>query len=169
MIEDHRIAFAAYQPESVVLYGGVNDMRTRGRKTPSDVLSDYRKLVKAVHAVLRNIRIVYISLPHFYRDRGNPDANARSTPVNDMIAEATEKNKRLVFVNLNEPMADRNGQPRRQLFQTDGIHMNTAGYKLWASQLRPHLRFQETSHESGGTTVNVRWPCDRTGVCSSSS
>ena len=131
-----------YRPKIVVLYGGANDMGKRGRKTPQEVLADYRKFIKTVHNVLPNTRIVYISLPHFYSERDNPDAIAKVTLVNDLIAEASEKNKRLVFVNVNEAMADKNGQPRRELFQTDGIHMNAAGYKLWASLLRPHLRFQ---------------------------
>jgi lysophospholipase L1-like esterase len=132
-----------YRPKIVVLYGGANDMGSRGRKTPQEVLADYRKFIKAVHDVLPNTRIVYISLPHFYRDRGKPDSIAKVTLVNDLISEASKKNKRLVFVNVNEAMADKNGQPRRELFQADGIHMNAAGYKLWASQLRPHLRLQD--------------------------
>ena len=131
----------SYRPKTVVLYGGANDMGKRGRKTPPEVLADYRMFIKTVHDVLPNTRIVYISLPHFYRDRGNLNAIAKVTLVNDLIAEAAQKNKWLVFVNVNEAMADKSGQPRRELFQADGIHMNAAGYKLWASLLRPHLRF----------------------------
>jgi lysophospholipase L1-like esterase len=128
-----------YRPKIVVLYGGANDM-SRGGKTPQEVLADYRTFIKAVHDVLPNTRIVYISLPHFYRDRDKPDAIAKVTLVNDLISEACKENKRLVFVNVNEAMADDHGRPRRDLFQDDKIHVNAEGYKLWASQLRPHLR-----------------------------
>jgi len=131
-----------YRPRIVVLYGGANDMGKRGRKSPRDVLTDYLKFIQKVHDALPNTRIVYISLPNFYKDRDAPDAIAKVTLVNDLIREATEKDERLVFVNVNEAMADKYGQPRRELFQSDGVHMNETGYKLWASLLRPHLRFQ---------------------------
>ncbi len=134
-----------YQPKIVVLYGGANDMGCRGRKTPRQVLGDYQQFVNAVHKALPETRIVYISLPYFYRERDNPEAVAKVTRVNQLIGEAAKQDKRLVFVDVNRVMADENGQPRGELFQPDGVHMNAAGYKLWAAQLRPHLRPQPQS------------------------
>jgi lysophospholipase L1-like esterase len=34
------------------------------------------------------------------------------------------------------------GKPRPELFQSDGLHLNATGYKLWADVLRPHMKLE---------------------------
>ncbi len=53
-----------------------------------------------------------------------------------------------MFIDVSRAMADENGQPCGELFQADGVHMNAAGYKLWAARLRPHLRLQASQPET---------------------
>ena len=37
-------------------------------------------------------------------------------------------------------MLGADGQPRKELFREDGLHMNAEGYKVWASALRPVIK-----------------------------
>lgn len=36
-------------------------------------------------------------------------------------------------------MLGSDGQPRMELFREDGLHLNAAGYRLWASAVRATL------------------------------
>lgn len=128
-----------YRPELIVLYGGANDMG-RGKKTPHQVLTDFRTFVDAVHENRPDTQILYISLPHFYSERDDSEAVAKVKLVNQLIASAIAEDSRLTFVEVNKAMADADGQPRKDLFQRDGIHMNAKGYSIWAGKLRPLLQ-----------------------------
>jgi hypothetical protein len=37
-------------------------------------------------------------------------------------------------------MLDSAGNPRRELFLGDMLHMNEAGYAIWKELIRPHLK-----------------------------
>jgi lysophospholipase L1-like esterase len=132
-----RIVFP-YQPKTIVLYGGANDMG-RGHKTPRQVLKDYEEFVKRVHEKLPKTNIIYMSLPHFFRSRNNSDEIAKVNRVNELISEVTLKDARLEYVEINKAMAGQNGVPRKELFIKDGIHMSPAGYQIWAERLMPML------------------------------
>jgi len=133
-----RIVFP-YQPKTIVLYGGANDMG-RGHKTPLQVLKDYEEFVNRVHQKLPKTNIVYFSLPHFFRSRNNSDEIAKVNRVNELISAVTLKDHRLEYVEINKAMADQNGDPRKELFIKDGIHMSPAGYQIWAEKLMPFLK-----------------------------
>ena len=45
-----------------------------------------------------------------------------------------------MFLDVEKPMQDSAGQLRSDLFLKDGLHLNEAGYKVWAEQLRPLLK-----------------------------
>ena len=124
-----------YRAEVIVLYGGANDMG-RGKKTPHQVLADFQTFVDAAHKLRSDTRILYISLPHFYSDREDSEVIAKVKLVNQLIAGAIAEDSRLTFVDVNKAMADAEGQPRKELFQQDGIHMNAKGYAIWAARLR---------------------------------
>ena len=38
---------------------------------------------------------------------------------------------KLAYVDVFTPMLDAAGQPRRELFLEDGLHMNASGYAIW--------------------------------------
>ena len=43
------------------------------------------------------------------------------------------------FIDVFTPMLNSNSEPRKELFVSDGLHLNAAGYELWASIIRPYL------------------------------
>ena len=127
-----------YNPKTIVLYAGANDM-SRGKKSPQQVLESYQEFVKLVHEKFPKTRIVFISLPHFYRDRDKPENIAKVKQVNQLILEESRKDDRLDFAEINEAMKDSEGKPRKDLFTKDGIHVNQDGYEVWAEILRPYM------------------------------
>lgn len=126
-----------YRPRIVVLYAGDNDLAAG--KGPERVLADFKQFVAKVHAALPKTRIVYIgvkpSLSRWKLIDKIRDANRR---IKDFAATDT----RLVFIDVEPPMLAPEGKPRPELFQSDGLHLNAAGYRLWADLLRPHLKVQ---------------------------
>ena len=124
-----------YRPRTIVLYAGDNDI-ARG-KSPQRVLADYKALVAKVHAALPRTRIVFVPIkPSLARWK----LVGKMREANALIRAVTEADERLGYVDIDTPMIGADGRPRGELFKKDGLHLNEAGYKLWSSLLRPHLK-----------------------------
>lgn len=122
------------KPRTVVLYAGDNDIAQQ--KSPEQVANDFGQFVKTVHAALPQTRIIFIAIKPSLR-RWNLVEQMRQ--ANALIRKQIAADPRLVYVDIDAPMIGADGQPRKELFQADGLHLNDTGYALWASLLRPHL------------------------------
>ncbi len=124
-----------YRPRIVVLYAGDNDLASG--KSPERVLADFKQFVAKVHAALPKTRIVYIGIkPSLSRWKLIDKVREANRRIKDFVAA----DPRLIFIDVEPPMLGPDGKPRPDLFQPDGLHVNAAGYKLWADLLRPHLK-----------------------------
>ena len=121
-----------YRPHLVVLYAGDNDL-AEGR-TPERVVADYSVFVARLRATLPATRLAYISIKPS-PSRRQFMALARET--NRRIRAETAKDSLTTYVDVFSPMLNAAGQPRPELFVTDSLHMNRAGYLLWRSLLQP--------------------------------
>ena len=134
------IAFAErvilpYRPKVIVLYAGDNDVAAG--KSPQCVLADYKAFVAKVRKSLPKTRIVFIAIkPSISRW----SLVGKMRQANRLIQAATEKDRRQVFVDIDTPMIGSDGRPRKELFKSDGLHLNETGYKLWAKLVKPHLK-----------------------------
>jgi lysophospholipase L1-like esterase len=122
------------RPKVIVFYAGDND--TAAGKTPEQITGDFKMLVQKVHKALPKTRIVVLAI--------KPSAKRwqfieRVRETNRLIRAQTEKDPRLVFVDVEPPMLGADGKPRAELFLADGLHLNAEGYALWTSLVRPHL------------------------------
>ena len=124
-----------YRPKVIVLYAGDNDVAAG--KSPERVLRDYRQFAKVVHAGLPETRIVFVAIKPSMRRWNLVD---KMREANRLIRAATEKEERLVYVDIDGPMIGDDGKPRAELFKPDGLHLNAEGYKLWSARLLPHLK-----------------------------
>jgi GDSL-like Lipase/Acylhydrolase family len=61
--------------------------------------------------------------------------------ANAALQKCCEEDPQLHFVATADKYLDADGQPRVELFRDDLLHQNEAGYRLWASILKPHLEF----------------------------
>lgn len=123
-----------HRPKVVVVYAGDNDLN--GGKKPATVAADFKALVERVQGDLPAAKIVFIGIkPSLARWKIVDQVRE----ANSLIAKQCEANPLATFVDVDKPMLDEQGKPRGELFRKDGLHLSEAGYKLWASLVRPHL------------------------------
>ena len=122
------------KPRTLFLYEGDNDVGSG--KMPATVESEFRELVKRVHAVLPWTKIVFVSIKPSIRRwhliEAVRDANAR-------VRAITESNDLLEYIDVDAPLLGPDGRPRAALFVADNLHLNDAGYAIWAKLVAPHL------------------------------
>jgi lysophospholipase L1-like esterase len=115
-----------YQPRVVVVYAGENDLWAG--KSADALLGDFKAFNQKVHAAVPNARIAFIGLkPSPSRIR----IRAEVIRANQLISDECAKDKRLVFVNVFQPMLDAQGKDRPELYVEDQLHMKPAGYAIW--------------------------------------
>ena len=123
-----------YKPELIVLYAGENDIAAG--KSVETVFNDFKNFVSLVRKKLPKTRLIAIS--------AKPSPSRREfaqkyKELNSLIKAETEKDKRLLFVDVWSPMLNANEEPKKEIFLGDKLHMNAAGYKIWRETLLPHI------------------------------
>jgi lysophospholipase L1-like esterase len=118
----------------VVFYAGDNDVASG--KSAGQVHVDFRAFVAKVRESLPETPIVFISIkPSIARWK----LRGVMQEANALIAADCEADDTLEFVDVWPAMLSEDGEPRKDVFREDGLHMNDAGYKLWVDLLRPIL------------------------------
>jgi imidazolonepropionase-like amidohydrolase/lysophospholipase L1-like esterase len=124
-----------YRPRLIVLYAGDNDLAAG--KTPARVLADFQAFVARVRRTLPATPITFISIKPSIARLALTD-QIRET--NRLVRDYVKTDGTLRYVDVFSAMLDANGQPRRELYREDGLHMTPAGYALWRDALAPTLR-----------------------------
>lgn len=124
-----------YKPRTVVLYAGDNDLKAG--KSPETVLADFKAFVGKIHAKLPQTRIVYIAVKPSPSRWSIKDKGEKT---NALIAAECAKDKRLRFVDIWGPMLNEKGEPRRELFVKDMLHLSPAGYEVWTPLVASALK-----------------------------
>jgi len=120
------------EPASLVVYAGDNDLGD-GR-SPDDVLASFRELAADVDFYCRPIPFGFMSIKPSPARASIMDRIRRT---NDLIQREVERQPNGFFIPLFDAML-RDGEPRRDLFLDDGLHLNPAGYALWTELLEPY-------------------------------
>jgi lysophospholipase L1-like esterase len=124
-----------YKPKQVVVYCGENDFMS-DTVTSEIVVERFKTLFRMLRKALPRTEIVFLSMkPSPSRQQLMPKIAA----ANASIREFLKKNRRAVYVDIWDAMLDSNGQPRKELFLKDMLHMNEKGYAIWQKALEPHL------------------------------
>jgi lysophospholipase L1-like esterase len=123
-----------YQPRLIVFYAGDNDLAAG--KTPDQVAADFQAFVQAVRKELPETKIVFLAIkpsPSRWKlfDKQNK--------ANQLIEARCKDGKNLTYLDSVRSLLDKDGKPRAELFQKDGLHMNEEGYRLWAGLVQPYL------------------------------
>ena len=126
---------APYRPRMIVLYAGDNDLADG--KTPQQVFEDYQAFVGRVRRDLPKARIAFISIKP---SPARASLMQRMKAANEMIRDYASRHRGLVYIDVFTPMLGADGQPRRELFGQDGLHMNREGYSLWRALITPYIR-----------------------------
>lgn len=124
-----------YQPDTVVLYAGENDIHTG--VPPETVAADFNAFREKLRAALPKTKLIYISM------KPSPSRWSEHEKVergNALIAETCARDPLLAFLDVNPVMLNSDGKPRPELFREDMLHMKPEGYALWVQLLTPLLK-----------------------------
>ncbi len=144
-----------YRPRIVVVYAGDNDIEAGA--SAAEVTERFAQFERKVHAAAPRTSIVFISIkPSILRARLVPTI----TQANRAIRAYCATQPGLEFLDIQSRMLDAAGAPRRELFQSDGLHLAPAGYRVWTEALAPVLRQLRGTGALGvgpvGATISTR-------------
>jgi lysophospholipase L1-like esterase len=123
-----------HHPSRVVMYAGDNDLAAG--KSPETVLADFQSLVTEIRKELGPVPVDFVTIkPSPSRLALLHDQKRANRLVTDYCASAPG----LSVIDIWTPMIDRQGAPREELFQSDRLHLNAEGYRIWTDVFRRHL------------------------------
>ncbi len=125
-----------YKPRQVVIYCGDNDFMDP-TVTSEIVIERVKTLFHLLRKEIPRADIIYVSIkPSPSRQHLMPKMAA----ANEAIQKFLEAQRKAVFVDIWHPMLDDQGQPRKELFLNDMLHMNRKGYAIWQQAVEPYLK-----------------------------
>lgn len=122
-----------YKPKKIFLYCGENDIASSDKVTAQMVFGNFKTLYEAMRAKFPNTPIVYISIKPSILRWSMKD---RMIATNSMISDYLKNKPNAVFVNVWDKMLEK-GEPMKDIFLEDNLHMNAKGYAIWAKELEP--------------------------------
>lgn len=123
-----------YKPRQIVFYAGENDLDMG--MTPEAAAAQF-------DAFMHRKREVHGATPVFFISAKPSPARwrqfAAQSDLNRRIEAMAAREPDLVFVDIAAPMLDQ-GEPRAELYISDGLHMNHKGYAIWKDHIGKVLR-----------------------------
>jgi lysophospholipase L1-like esterase len=123
------------KPRVIVISTGGNDIE-RGASA-EEIAGNFQRMVETVQKELPAARVVVFGVKPYPAIAGKI-AEVRKT--NALLRTFAEHGNNVVFIDVEKIVLGTDGTPRGDLFQEDGVHLTTEGYKLYTAALRPHLR-----------------------------
>lgn len=130
--------FEGIQPKKVVLYAGENDLDNG--KSPQEVLTDCKELVQRIQRKYPEIELALISLkPSVKREAMIPQI----METNLLLSKYIIGELNAQFINVFARMITSDNRPKPELYLSDGLHLNKAGYEIWSHVVKEALLPQE--------------------------
>jgi len=140
----HRLDSSVFDcnPGFIILENGVNDLGELWRNgTPSvdEIDACYRKVVERIRTRMPDVPLVIVGL-FPTRDRFAP-LTPHILEFNKRL-EKIAADQKCPFMDVFKPLADGHNLLRKE-FSRDGLHLNEAGYRLWAGLIEQVLPPQQ--------------------------
>jgi lysophospholipase L1-like esterase len=137
LIQYQKEIIFSYQPKQIIIYCGENDLAGSDTVTAKTVYHRFRKLYFSIKKQLPGVPIAFVSL--------KPSASRwnlrfKMMEVNSMVKKFLLKTRGNRFIDVYHPMLDKNGEPIREIFLEDNLHMNAKGYAIWQKLIEPVLK-----------------------------
>ncbi len=116
---------APLRPAGIVIYAGENDLANGVE--PEQAMSNLQSLLKFVRANYPKIPIAYLSVKP---SPGRKKNFASFRRFNHLAEDYLKTQSDAQFINIGAELVDSRDQPRTELFQSDQIHLNRAGYDV---------------------------------------
>src|SRR5690625_1443044 len=125
-----------YHPKQIVIYCGDNDAASSETISADSILNRFKRLYQMIRSKLPRAEVTYISIkPSPSREKFFPVMDKANWEIKRFL----EGERRAGFVDIWHRMLDDYGQPRKELFGTDMLHMNKKGYAIWQKAIQPYL------------------------------
>ena len=123
-----------YQPAAIVYYEGDNDV-PKGF-SPEQIAGNVKAFIDKANSGIPGVRIFLVS--------PKPAINRmhlwqKYLAVHEALIKLADSYQNVEFVDVKASMFDDQGQLRKELFISDGIHMNEHGYEIWKNTIRREL------------------------------
>lgn len=124
---------APYAPALVVVYEGDNDLASG--KTVNQVYADYTNFLFRVQRDLPGTDVAFMSV------KPSPSRAQYRTQMEELNhrLSALSDGRRIRYIDVFTPLLNSSNQPRPELFQSDLLHLNAAGYAVLESVVGPAL------------------------------
>lgn len=135
LLKDSAKLIAENPASRYVIYSGDNDI-AKG-DAPTDVMEKFSYLAYRIHAAQPQAHIYVISI------KPCPDRRSHIPDIlkaNHLIQDFVSKNSFIIYVDVFSKMLDESGNVRTDIFREDGLHLNSAGYRIWADALSAQLQ-----------------------------
>jgi lysophospholipase L1-like esterase len=120
-----------YKSKKIFLYCGENDIASSEKVTPQLVFENFKSLYETMRREFPDVPIVYVSIkPSILRWT----MRHRMIAANTLISDYLGKQKNAVFVDIWDKMLE-NGEPMKDIFLEDNLHMNKKGYAIWIKEM----------------------------------
>ncbi len=120
-----------YKPKKIFIYCGENDVASSEKVTPKMVLKRFKTLYKSLRNHFPETPIVFVSLKPAISRWAMRD---RMIATNKLIHGFMKNKKNAVFVDIWDAMLE-NGEPKKDIFKEDNLHMNSKGYAIWVEKM----------------------------------
>ena len=125
-----------YKPAQIVIYCGENDLAGDPKLSAYDVYLRFKTLYANIRSRMPNTPVAYVA------SKPSPSRwsmRAKNIALNGWVREQSFSDKGLTFIDVWEPMLDKDRRPIADIFVEDNLHMNAKGYKIWAPIIEAKL------------------------------
>ena len=128
-------------PKVMVLLAGTNNI---GRTVPpdgdaakvEDITNGLKALVATMRAKAPNATLILMAI---FPRNDNIAVMGTVNKINEHISKFAD-GKKVLFLNINEKLADKEGRLFPGMMNPDGLHPAIKGYQVWADALKPLFR-----------------------------
>lgn len=121
-------------PRLVIFYAGDNDLGED--RQPEEVYLFFCVLVQKMQRFFPQVPLVFLSIKPSPARWSIIDRIRRT---NDLIYKEISHLPNFHYVDLAPAMLTSEGEPRQELYEADGLHLNPAGYALWKQELQRQM------------------------------
>jgi lysophospholipase L1-like esterase len=120
-----------HRPRWLIFYEGDNDLASG--KSVDSVYHDLQIFISTVRRLLPDTRVLVLATKH---SGSRLQQVGAQRDLNHKVKRLCKRTKNVWFVDTANPLLDAQGQPRADLFEQDQLHLNAAGYAIWARLVR---------------------------------
>ena len=125
-----------YNPKQIIIYCGENDLTGGPSITADTIFERLKSLHQLIRSRYKKVPVAYISMkPSPSREKYLETMQK----ANELIKNFMEKQKKSTYIDVYHSMYDAEGKMLTNIFLSDKLHMNAAGYQIWQGIIAPYL------------------------------